>query len=146
MVDEAIKGLTGQAEAKGISLTRDDVPLPSVMDDHKRLLQVVVNLVSNAIKLTEQGSVNVGFQPQPRKGRNGLLVTVKDTGSGIPEADLPRLFRRFEQLGDTLKMQNMGTGLGLALVLELVELHGGEVGATSEEGVGSEFWFWLPEN
>jgi signal transduction histidine kinase len=144
LVDEAISTLATQAEAKGLKLSRGDVPLNPIMADRKRLLQVIVNLMGNAIKFTDEGGVHVDFEPQPRHGRNGLLITVRDTGKGIAEADLDKLFRRFEQLGEDMSVQNIGTGLGLALVQELVELHGGEVGVTSEEGDGSTFWFWLP--
>lgn len=146
LVDEAIHSLAPQAEAKGLDLTRDNVPLNPITADHKRLKQIMVNLLSNGIKYTDTGGVNVSFMPQPRQGKNGLMIVVRDTGQGIPEEDLPRLFRRFEQLGETMNMQNMGTGLGLALVQELVELHGGELGVTSKVGQGSEFWIWLPEN
>ncbi|MDX1696566.1 MAG: CHASE domain-containing protein, partial [Ketobacteraceae bacterium] len=146
VVAEVVTLMTPQAEARGLTVTSDNIPLNPLMADQKRLRQILLNLISNAIKFTDEGSVHVALQPEPRQGCNGLRITVRDTGKGIPEAELGKLFRRFEQLGQDMKIENLGTGLGLALVQELVELHGGEVGVSSREGEGSEFRVWLPDN
>jgi signal transduction histidine kinase len=99
-----------------------------------------MNLVGNAFKFTEAGGVEVTVRM-----RDGQLLTeVRDTGDGIAEADLPKLFTRFKQLDMSLTRRVGGTGLGLSIAKALVEAHGGAIGVESEPGQGSTFWFTLP--
>ncbi|MCM8812141.1 MAG: CHASE domain-containing protein [Candidatus Omnitrophica bacterium] len=114
--------------------------VPAVFADPNRILQVLGNLFSNAIKFTgERG--NIVFSVDVRDGQ--VAVSVKDDGPGISEEDLKKLFQKFSQVGDAAS-QTRGTGLGLALCKELVELHGGSIGVTSELGTGTVFTFTLP--
>ncbi|MBA3946331.1 MAG: PAS domain S-box protein [Herpetosiphonaceae bacterium] len=111
-----------------------------VLADRRRLMQVLLNLLSNAIKYTPAGGmVTVRYQPAGER----LRIEISDTGHGIPESKLPRLFMPFERLGAEATGIE-GTGLGLALSKALVEEMGGSVGACSAVGQGSSFWFELP--
>ncbi|SDU08035.1 hypothetical protein SAMN05444156_1843 [Verrucomicrobium sp. GAS474] len=110
--------------------------------DYKMFKQVLYNLLSNAVKFTkEKGSVTLRIDPA---GADRFTVTVEDTGIGIREENLPRLFREFEQLDDSLARQHQGTGLGLALTRRLTEAHGGTIAVASEFGKGSTFTVTLP--
>jgi signal transduction histidine kinase len=115
------------------------------------LLQVVINLISNAVKFTEQGSVTCRvtvappFIPPIGEERGGdVVVSVIDTGMGIAPEDQPRVFEKFKQVGDTLTERPQGTGLGLSICKEIVEYHGGRIWVESEVGQGSTFSFALP--
>lgn len=118
---------------------------PQALADPDKIRQVLVNLVSNAIKFTpEGGSIEVGLQaPAPQKE---LRVFVKDTGIGISDEDQRKIFNKFEQARSARPSVKgpKGTGLGLSISKQLVELHGGAIGVTSQLGVGSTFWFTLP--
>jgi CheY-like chemotaxis protein len=108
--------------------------------DEKRLRQVLLNLLDNAVKFTEQGTVTL------RVRRSGVLVLrfeVQDTGSGMDAAQLSRLFQPFEQVGG-LEDRNRGTGLGLAISRQFVRLMGSEIHVDSARGEGTRFWFDLP--
>jgi two-component system phosphate regulon sensor histidine kinase PhoR len=99
------------------------------------------NLIENAVKYTpEGGTVTVAAEAYDGFCR----LTVTDTGIGIPETDLPRVFERFYRVDKARSRQMEGTGLGLSIVKHLVQAHGGEVGVKSEVGKGSEFWFTIP--
>jgi CheY-like chemotaxis protein/anti-sigma regulatory factor (Ser/Thr protein kinase) len=114
--------------------------------DPVRLEQVLDNLLSNAVKFTDSGGrVTVRVSTQERNGAGDALVTVSDTGVGIPPELVPRLFEPFSQADRTLHRTPGGRGLGLALVKGLVELHGGEVRVHSDgDGRGAEFTLRLP--
>ncbi|MGZ8249076.1 ATP-binding protein, partial [Methylomagnum sp.] len=114
--------------------------LPEVEGDRDRLIQVVINLISNAVKFTDQGSVTLKTE---RRGQD-IVVSVTDTGCGIKPEDQPLVFEKFKQVGDTLTDKPKGTGLGLPICKEIVEHHGGRVWVESEIGVGSRFLFSLP--
>ena len=115
--------------------------LPHIVADIVKLHQVVTNLIANAIKFTESGTVLV----RAGKGDDGLVtIEVKDTGIGIPETALARIWQPFEQADDTISSKFGGTGLGLTLVKSLVTLHGGKVGVSSQPGEGTCFWIMLP--
>jgi signal transduction histidine kinase len=107
--------------------------------DERRLRQVITNIVSNAVKFTDKGAIEVGVRPVDR----AIEISVKDTGPGIPPESLPKLFKEFVQLG-SLKQRAHGTGLGLAICKRLVDAHGGEVRAESTVGQGSTFFITVP--
>ena len=136
-VEEAFKGVAGE---RGLSLqTRVEPDLPKVQGDGKLLEQAVGNLLDNAIKYNRpEGKVLLTVT---RSGKNGVRVQVEDTGIGIPKEDLPRVFERFYRVEKARSRDLGGTGLGLSIVKHIVERHGGRVGAESEVGKGSRFWF-----
>jgi PAS domain S-box-containing protein len=134
--------LMPQAAAKDLQLRMlvgADVDL-SVMADPDRLRQILLNMVGNAVKFTDAGSVTleVGYDD------GALWVAVDDTGPGIEDDKLDKLFKRFSQVDGSLTRTHGGTGLGLAICKGLVEAMGGEIGADSRPGVGSRFWFAIP--
>jgi len=116
--------------------------LPPVLADPVRLLQILNNLVSNAVKFTEQGHVLVRTTHEPSSKE--VCIAVEDTGIGIAPEDLPHLFERFRQLDGSRTRRAEGTGLGLAITKHLVEMHGGSLSVTSELGHGSTFTVCLP--
>ncbi|MEG2370415.1 MAG: ATP-binding protein [Alistipes sp.] len=109
-----------------------------ISTEENRLMQVVGNLIGNAIKFTEKGSICFGYRAESDK----LRFFVTDTGRGIPKAQQAEVFKRFVKLNGFIN----GTGLGLAICEHIVRKLGGEIGVESEEGVGSTFWFTLPQN
>ena len=120
-----------------------DASLDTVSADERRLKQMLVNLLSNAVKFTPEGG-KLGLQVQGDSANNTVRFTVWDTGIGIKENDLPRLFQPFVQLDSQLARKAGGTGLGLALVANMAALHGGSVSVESEPGHGSRFTITLP--
>ena len=114
-----------------------------VTADHKRLLQVMTNLLSNAAKFSAEGQV-VEISTEERS--DCLRVAVHDRGPGIPEAFRARVFGRFNQADSTTSRQKGGTGLGLAICKRLVELMQGHIGFHDREGGGTTFWFELPRH
>ncbi|QKG57624.1 response regulator [Hymenobacter sp. BRD128] len=150
---EAVRGLSTlfryAADSKGLSLrvtVADAVP-EAVVGDPVRLQQVLVNLVSNALKFTRQGgvAVRVGLAPGPaaEPGHVALRFEVQDTGIGIPSDKLAAIFEDFSQANTSTTREFGGTGLGLSIARNLVQLHGGQLGVSSEEGAGSQFYFEL---
>ncbi len=134
--------LEKQAVSRKIEMSWD-IPsgLPKVLADDTRLSQVFMNLLDNAIKYTpDGGSVKVSFHF--REG--AVRVDVSDTGMGIPEKDLPRIFERFYRVDKARSRELGGTGLGLSIVKHIVQAHGGQVFVASQLGQGSTFSFTLP--
>ncbi len=126
------------------------ISLPCLIADEKRLRQVLINLLSNAVKFTPQGGqVTLRVKEQPIEAEkllksNFLIFEIEDTGIGIAEKNLDQLFQSFVQLDSRLNRQYQGTGLGLALVKRITELHGGFVTVSSKQGQGSCFTVRLP--
>jgi signal transduction histidine kinase/CheY-like chemotaxis protein len=146
LVEEAVAVLAPQARAYELGLGAVFAPgVPrEVVVDVTRLRQILLNLIGNGLKFTNYGGVYVAVRAEPESdGSAAITFEVRDTGIGIPEADLPRLFKRFSQLGAKGKRQTSGSGLGLAISHHLVRLLGGEITATSEQGKGSVFSFTL---
>jgi PAS domain S-box-containing protein len=128
-------------EAAGLELEVDCPPLPQpVYVDREMWEKIVLNLLSNAFKFTFEGRITVRMAAQ---GEHAVL-TVADTGTGIPEAELPHIFERFHRVEGAKGRTYEGTGIGLALIQELVGLHGGTIAAKSEQGKGSSFRIALP--
>lgn len=142
------------AEKKRLTLDFEGpVDLPLVQIDERRIRQVLINLLNNAVKFTPEGDGHVTLSVEPLEGDAALAasgrarcvrLTVHDTGVGIAEENLPKLFKPFVQVESALNRPYEGTGLGLALVKRIVELHGGSVGVISELGKGSRFSVVLP--
>ncbi|GEM_PF-518445 len=128
------------AEQRRVTIVVEDcqVEFPA---DAERMIQVVVNLLSNAIKFSPEGGV-VTLSGQA--AADGVLIQVKDQGRGVPAAHREAIFERFKQVEAADGKRKAGTGLGLPICKQMVELHGGRIGVDSEEGKGSTFWIRLP--
>jgi two-component system sensor histidine kinase ResE len=141
IVQTVSQKLSVVADRRDIALTTHIEPVPQVMGDGDQLVQVLNNLLGNAIKYTRGGgTVRVSLWPA---NDGGVLIQVADNGIGIPEADLPRIFERFYQV-DKARGPSRGTGLGLAIVNEIVHAHEGRINVTSKPGSGTTFTVWLP--
>lgn len=145
VIRDSLAGIMPLAENKAMRMESSIEPgLPPLRGDRDRLVQVVTNLLTNAVKFTPpNGLVHVSARreagPPPR-----ITVSVTDTGTGIPEEDLKIIFDKFQRSGDHLTSPVEGTGLGLAIAREIVEFHGGTIWAESSRGKGSTFSFTLP--
>ncbi len=130
------------ARGKNVSLSTDIAEgLPEIEADGRRIEQVVANLLDNALNHTPSGgTVTIAVSPD----KDGILVSVLDTGEGIPADHLPYIFERFYRVDDARSRKTGGAGLGLAIAKQMVELHGGSIRVESEEGKGSKFSFTLP--
>jgi signal transduction histidine kinase len=141
-IDEVCRAQRVVAEERGLSLTTEfSGEVPRIAFDGDRISQVLVNLISNAIKFTEKGGIRVSLTVSA--DQQFAVMTVSDTGPGIKQEDIPKLFQKFQQL-DAANRKPGGTGLGLALCREIIEAHGGSVRVESEYGRGSAFIVTLP--
>ncbi|MCP3962764.1 MAG: response regulator [bacterium] len=141
LVDVVLTLSATLASSKNLRLENAVSPdLPAADADENRLQQILYNLIGNAIKFTEEGSVEVSAATEAEQ----LVVRVTDTGIGIPEGQQERIFDAFEQADASVGREHGGTGLGLAVSRRLVELHGGTIGLESAPGEGSTFSFSLP--
>ena len=138
-VQTIIDDLNPQAEKKGIKLVGqiEDVMIEA---DPLRLKQVLYNLVGNALKFTNEGAITISVHPDGTRTR----IAVEDTGCGIPAKDHALIFQRFQQADGSDTRAHGGFGLGLTIARQIVKLHGGDLGVTSEPGVGSRFEFDMP--
>ncbi len=143
IVDEAIMNIQPQLKAKNLAL-KVDVPSELKMNtDRKRLLQCIINYLSNAVKFTEQGGIKI----IAREIDGEVEIRVSDTGIGIARQDIPKLFKSFERLDSHLRVKAGGTGLGLYLTNKMTtELLKGTIQVESEEGKGSTFGLRIPKN
>ena len=143
-VEDALGLFAETALGKGLelaSLVAPEVP-QTLGGDPGRLRQVLVNLIGNAIKFTDCGEVIVRVQPVEEQTDSVLVrISVEDSGIGIPVEAQARIFEQFSQADESMSRRYGGTGLGLTIVRQLVEMMGGAIGVTSEEGAGSTFWF-----
>lgn len=132
------------AQKRSIRLTACvDADVPIIMADWEKLRRIVENLVSNAVKYTRRGG-DVQVRVRNDEARGGIVVSVEDNGIGISEENLPFVFDRYTQIDKSSQKRYSGSGLGLAVVKELVELHGGEVWVESEYKEGSTFYVFVP--
>lgn len=142
IVTQIVASVADYIESKGINFTFETKADSKVIAcDPDKMERIILNLLSNAIKFTESGG---NIQVKLWEEQNRLLISVKDTGTGIPKDKQDLVFKRFVQLDKSLSRNHQGSGIGLSLVKSLVELHDGSIRLVSEEGVGSEFIIELP--
>ena len=147
VVGDALKTVALRADEKNLELIKEVHPaVPAkVIGDPARLRQILLNLIGNAIKFTEEGEISVEvsvLDPAAQPAR--VLFAVTDTGIGVPAAKLGSIFKPFEQADGSTTRKFGGTGLGLSISTKLVSMMDGEIGVESEPGKGSRFWFILP--
>ncbi|MBP6483235.1 MAG: response regulator [Rhodoferax sp.] len=146
VVEGTVELLQAKAREKLLSLTSFvDPALPRALrSDPTRLRQILLNLIGNAIKFTDSGSVEVSLAGETIAEQPMIRFEVRDTGIGMSQATQSKLFQSFTQADSSTTRKYGGTGLGLAISKQLVELMGGQIGVTSTPGLGSTFWFRLP--
>ncbi len=147
IVDDVLTAFYISAQSKKLKLiqTLDKEVLGELYGDGHRLAQVLQNLVQNAIKFTESGSVEVRAQVQRQNDQEKYLkFTVSDTGPGISLENQAKLFKPFVQVDGSTSRRYGGTGLGLSLCKRIIEMMGGNIGVVSSEGHGAKFWFLVP--
>ena len=142
VIQGVVAGTQPLATEKNLSL-KVTVPadLRAALGDERRISQVLINLVGNAIKFTDAGEIQI----EAAGVNDELVVSVSDTGPGISEGDRENIFEEFRQAEGSIAQRKGGTGLGLAIAKRIVELHGGRIWVESEVGKGSTFSFSLPE-
>ena len=143
IIERSVESVEGFAEQQGIKINSQSKPI-TVLADSDRLVQVLVNFLSNAIKFSNDGGeIQITVED---KGET-CEVQVKDHGSGIPEGYEEKIFAKYEQVQVPAAggKKRPGTGLGLPICKAIVEQHGGEVGVRKTEGGGSTFWFSVPK-
>ncbi|HMG67139.1 MAG TPA: response regulator, partial [Chitinophagaceae bacterium] len=142
VVDRALSATTSLFDQKDLVLKKKiQNNLPNISGDRDKLIQVIINLISNAVKFTEKGTVSCNVY----KTNDELIVEISDTGIGIAPSDHAAVFEQFKQVGgDTLTDKPKGTGLGLPICKQIVEHHGGRIWLESDAGKGSTFSFALP--
>jgi signal transduction histidine kinase len=141
IIGQATAATLSLFEQKGLKLIKYvEDNLPVINGDKHRLMQVVINLISNAVKFTDEGIVTCAV----RKTGNDVTVSVVDTGRGIDPSDHENVFEKFKQVGDTLTDKPRGTGLGLPICKQIVAHHGGRIWVESEQSKGSTFAFTIP--
>ena len=141
LIYKTINGIEPLAVAKNITIEAQvNSELPVVKMDSERILQVLRNLLGNAVKFTNSGGY---IQVRARPLNHGVEVAVTDTGEGIAAEDLEHIFDKFQQASKASENNNIGTGLGLSIVKHIIDAHGGKVWAESKAGIGSTFIFVL---
>ncbi|MNC44783.1 Alkaline phosphatase synthesis sensor protein PhoR [compost metagenome] len=129
-----------KAKEKNLSILFESKEAPSVYADGLRMEQVILNILENAVRYTEEGAIRARFQNKPKITQ----LIIEDTGMGIPADELPYIFDRFYRVEKSRSREFGGTGLGLAIVRKLVELQGGTIDVYSELGVGTRFVLSFP--
>lgn len=143
---DTIELLRVSAEEKGLALSSDLSCMHTLMviGDPHRLRQILTNLIHNAIKFTDNGAIEVVVETKPaERGRVEILFVIRDSGVGLHQKELEKIFQKFHQTNSSFSRRHSGTGLGLSICKQLVELMGGEICVESRPGVGSEFSFTL---
>lgn len=141
VINDAYRALSSLFEKRGILFRQSIEPdLPKIFADKERLIQVMINLLSNSLKFTEKGYIACNAS----RLNSEILVSVEDTGIGIPSSDIDKIFEKFRQVGDIMRDKPKGTGLGLPISKQIIEAHGGRIWVESEVGKGSIFYFTIP--
>ncbi|MEM1397268.1 MAG: ATP-binding protein, partial [Pseudomonadota bacterium] len=140
-VDDVISLMQADAREKGLNVTLhyQEEFRESFVGDPGRIKQILINLLGNAIKFTDQGSVAISVSGETKEKTSDLAIEIRDTGCGIPSEKLDRIFQEFEQVDATSTRQHSGVGLGLAITRRLTEMMGGKITVTSRENDGSTF-------
>jgi signal transduction histidine kinase len=142
LIDECVENVGSLAKTKKLDLSFNVAEnVGRIFADGPKLKQVLLNLLGNAIKFTESGSVRVTAE---RQGAD-VRISVRDTGIGVPAEDVERIFESFQQGQSGMSGKYQGTGLGLAICRQLVEMHGGRIWVRSTHGQGSTFIFTIPQ-
>ncbi len=142
-IEEVVYAQQDVAKSRGLYLKAElDPNLSKAPFDKDRIIQVLNNLVGNAVKFTKHGGVTIATED--KSANNHIIIKVTDTGKGIAEADFPKLFQKFQQIEPPEKVEKGGTGLGLAICKEIVLRHGGKIAVESTLGKGTTFSFVLP--
>ena len=148
LVSELMTLYNVSTEQKNVDVFEEFDPrvAEAYLGDSYRIRQILVNLLGNAIKFTEEGSIvlKIAYENMANDTKDMLCFEVRDSGPGIPSSKLDRLFKPFTQVDTSTTRRYGGTGLGLSICQKLVELMGGNIGVESENGKGSTFWFTLP--
>lgn len=143
LIETAVTSVEALALEKNLKLTADiQGDIGKGRGDEQRISQVILNLVGNAIKFTEQGVVQI----QAKLEKSNFLVSISDTGPGLSEEDQKKIFEEFRQADGSSTRKKGGTGLGLSISKKIIEMHRGSIGVKSKLGKGSVFWFSLPIN
>jgi PAS domain S-box-containing protein len=141
VIEQVYNTMAGAVKKKGVELRLAlDNTLPKTLFDNDKMVQVLTNLISNSMKFTEKGGITI----TSKKIENAIRVSVSDTGCGIKEEDMSKLFHQFSQVGTGNTRKTGGTGLGLAISKDIVEKHGGRTWVESEFGKGTTFHFLIP--
>jgi signal transduction histidine kinase len=140
-IKKVVQTVAPLAGKKGLALVTEIAPdVGQITSDRRRVEQILINLVNNGVKFTEDGEVRILCEVSD----GWLVIRVVDTGIGIKPEDMGELFKAFRQIDTGVARQHEGTGLGLSICKRLVEMLGGDIWAESEWGVGSTFTFTLP--
>ncbi|MEI6222300.1 MAG: ATP-binding protein [bacterium] len=145
ITEKIVRDLSSKAEGKNLQLTFTAPPSAKTLlikADPDKLSQVIINLIDNAINYTLEGSVQVAIQEKP----NTVLISIKDSGIGIPKADQGKLFQRFTRLENAQKVRPDGTGIGLYIAKMIIESHGGKLWFESKDNQGTTFFIELSKN
>ena len=143
LIENAVGIVKDLFDSKSLQLNLDvRQPLPGLEVDQTRIRQILLNLLTNALAFTSAGSVTITAEHDPANGV--IIVSVSDTGIGIPDEEKPRIFEEFYQVDSSLSRQHQGSGLGLAISKRFVEAHGGRIWVESVNGQGATFRFTLP--
>jgi two-component system phosphate regulon sensor histidine kinase PhoR len=141
VLKNALSFFEQKARDKGLALVLDIMTeVPAIQADRYRLEQLFINLLDNAVKYTEHGSIHITVKTQEKV----LVIEIEDTGIGISEEHLPRIFERFYVADKSRSRKSGGTGLGLAIAKHIVHLHNGTITVTSTSGQGTKFTVTLP--
>ena len=146
-VTSVMSTASGLVKDKNVKLKQEIPPdLPSIRADPMRIRQILLNLISNAAKFTDEGSITVSAKPQMSPtGSMEIMVSITDTGPGISPEDQSKLFLAFSQVDSSPTRRTGGTGLGLSICQRLVSMHNGRIGVQSTVGEGSTFYFTIPQ-
>ncbi|MDY6900622.1 MAG: response regulator [Cyanobacteriota bacterium] len=141
VIERSLAATSALFVTKDLELIKNIEPeLPEVLGDEDRLIQVLINLISNAVKFTDRGSITCSA----KVNNNNIVVSVTDTGSGISQEDQPKVFDKFKQVGEIFTDKPQGTGLGLPICKQIIEHHSGNIWVESELDKGSTFSFSIP--